>query len=74
MCQDPIESMPRRMEALLKAKENGSPEKLVAFRMQAKGPPPRPHYSVFDNSERIGEVSDDTVRLSVRKRDLAKED
>jgi aminomethyltransferase len=52
-------------EPLLKAKENGSPEKLVAFRMQAKGPPPRPHYSVFDNSERIGEVTSGTLSPSL---------
>jgi aminomethyltransferase len=52
-------------EALLEAKENGSPEKLVAFRMQAKGPPPRPHYSVFDNSERIGEVTSGTLSPSL---------
>ena len=52
-------------EALLKAKENGSPEKLVAFRMQAKGPPPRPHYSVFDNIERIGEVTSGTLSPSL---------
>jgi len=52
-------------EPLLKAKENGSPEKLVTFRMQAKGPPPRPHYSVFDNSERIGEVTSGTLSPSL---------
>ncbi len=52
-------------EALLKAKENGSPEKLIAFRMQAKGPPPRPHYPVFDNSGRIGEVTSGTLSPSL---------
>jgi len=52
-------------ETLFKAKENGSPEKLVAFRMQAKGPPPRPHYLVFDNSERIGEVTSGTLSPSL---------
>ena len=52
-------------EPLLKAKESGSLEKLVAFRMQAKGPPPRPHYSVFDNSERIGEVTSGTLSPSL---------
>jgi aminomethyltransferase len=52
-------------EPLLKAKESGSPEKLVAFRMEAKGPPPRPHYSVFDNSERIGEVTSGTLSPSL---------
>ena len=52
-------------EALLKTKENGSPEKLVAFRMQAKSPPPRPHYLVFENGERIGEVTSGTVSPSL---------
>jgi aminomethyltransferase len=52
-------------EALLKTKENGSPEKLVAFRMQTKGPPPRPHYSVFDNGERVGEVTSGTLSPSL---------
>jgi len=52
-------------ETLLKAKENGSPEKLVAFRMQAKGPPPRPHYLVFENGERIGEVTSGTLSPSL---------
>jgi aminomethyltransferase len=52
-------------EALLQAKENGSPEKLVAFRMQAKGPPPRPHYLVFENGERIGEVTSGTLSPSL---------
>jgi aminomethyltransferase len=52
-------------EVLVKTKENGSPEKLVAFRMQAKGPPPRPHYSVFDNGERIGEVTSGTLSPSL---------
>ena len=52
-------------EALLKTKENGSPEKLVAFRMQAKGPPPRPHYLVLENGERIGEVTSGTLSPSL---------
>src|SRR5438034_3538216 len=52
-------------EHLLKTKENGSPEKLVAFRMQTKGPPPRPHYSVFDNGERVGEVTSGTLSPSL---------
>ena len=51
--------------ALLKTKENGSREKLVAFRMQAKGPPPRPHYSIFHNGERIGEVTSGTLSPSL---------
>jgi aminomethyltransferase len=52
-------------DVLLKTKENGSPEKLVAFRMQAKGPPPRPHYSVFDNGKRVGEVTSGTLSPSL---------
>src|SRR6266516_8042120 len=47
-------------DALLKTKESGSREKLVPFRMKEKGPPPRPHYAVFHNSERIGEVTSGT--------------
>jgi aminomethyltransferase len=52
-------------EALLKTKEIGSREKLVPFRMKEKGPPPRPHYSVFHNSERIGEVTSGTLSPSL---------
>jgi len=52
-------------EVLVKAKENGSPEKLVASRMQTKGPPPRPHYSVFDDGNRIGEVTSGTLSPSL---------
>src|SRR6266699_4121002 len=52
-------------EVLVKAKENGSPEKLVAFRMQTQGPPPRPHYSVFDDGNRIGEVTSGTLSPSL---------
>jgi len=52
-------------EILLKAKENGPAQKLVSFRMQGKGPPPRPHYSVFDNGERIGEITSGTLSPSL---------
>src|SRR5437868_6175736 len=52
-------------DVLLKTKENGPAEKLVAFRMQGKGPPPRPHYSIFDNGERVGEVTSGTVSPSL---------
>jgi aminomethyltransferase len=52
-------------EALVKAKENGSAEKLAAFRMEGKGPPPRPHYSIFRNDERIGEVTSGTLSPSL---------
>jgi aminomethyltransferase len=52
-------------DVLLKAKENGTQEKLVAFRMKEKGPPPRPHYAVFDNGQRIGEVTSGTLSPSL---------
>jgi aminomethyltransferase len=52
-------------DALLRTKESGPQEKLVSFRMKEKGPPPRPHYSVFDNGERIGEVTSGTISPSL---------
>ena len=52
-------------DALLQTKESGPQEKLVSFRMKEKGPPPRPHYSVFDNGERIGEVTSGTLSPSL---------
>ena len=52
-------------EALLKTKENGPREKLVPFRMKEKGPPPRPHYAVFHNGERVGEVTSGTLSPSL---------
>jgi aminomethyltransferase len=52
-------------DVLLKTKENGPREKLVPFKMNDKGPPPRPHYSVFGNSERIGEVTSGTLSPSL---------
>ena len=52
-------------DALLKTKDFGPHEKLVPFRMKEKGPPPRPHYAVFCNSERIGEVTSGTLSPSL---------
>ena len=52
-------------DALMKTKESGPREKLVPFRMKEKGPPPRPHYAVFRNSERIGEVTSGTLSPSL---------
>jgi len=50
---------------LLKAKQNGPAQKLAAFRMEGKGPPPRPHYPVFSHSARIGEVTSGTLSPSL---------
>jgi aminomethyltransferase len=52
-------------DALLKTKESGPREKLVPFRMREKGPPPRPHYAVSRNGERIGEVTSGTLSPSL---------
>jgi aminomethyltransferase len=52
-------------DVLLKTKENGPRERLVPLRMKEKGPPPRPHYSVFQNGERIGEVTSGTLSPSL---------
>ena len=52
-------------DVLLKTKDNGPREKLVPFRMKDKGPPPRPHYSVLHNGQRIGEVTSGTLSPSL---------
>ncbi len=52
-------------DALIKTKENGPREKLVSFRMKEKGPPPRSHYAVFENSDRIGKVTSGTLSPSL---------
>jgi aminomethyltransferase len=54
-------------EILADAKENGTPNRLVAFRMKSKGPPPRPHYSVWREGERIGEVTSGTLSPSLNE-------
>jgi aminomethyltransferase len=52
-------------DALLKTREIGPREKLVPFRMKEKGPPPRPHYAVFQNGQRTGEVTSGTLSPSL---------
>jgi aminomethyltransferase len=52
-------------DALVAAKKDGMPEKLVAFRMTGKGPPPRPHYGVFADGSRTGEVTSGTLSPSL---------
>ncbi|MEY2484731.1 MAG: aminomethyltransferase [Verrucomicrobiota bacterium] len=52
-------------EVLLKVKENGPAQKLAPFRMTGKGPPPRPHYSVIDNGDPVGEVTSGTLSPSL---------
>jgi aminomethyltransferase len=52
-------------DVLLETKQKGPREKLVPFRMKEKGPPPRPHYAIFENGERIGEVTSGTLSPSL---------
>jgi aminomethyltransferase len=52
-------------DVLVETKGKGPREKLVPFRMKEKGPPPRPHYAVFENGERIGEVTSGTLSPSL---------
>ena len=54
-------------DVLLKTKEIGPRAKLVPFRMKEKGPPPRPHYAVLQNGERIGEVTSGTLSPSLNR-------
>jgi aminomethyltransferase len=54
-------------EVLANAKENGTTSRLVAFRMKSKGPPPRPHYSVWREGERVGEVTSGSLSPSLNE-------
>ena len=54
-------------ETLARIKETGAPQKLVPFKMQGKGPPPRPHYSVWCDGIRIAEVTSGTLSPSLNQ-------
>jgi aminomethyltransferase len=51
--------------SLLETKTKGTREQLIAFRMNEKGPPPRPHYSVFADGGRAGEITSGTLSPSL---------
>jgi aminomethyltransferase len=50
---------------LEREKEEGLSRRLVAFRMQGKGPPPRPHYRAFRDGSDAGEVTSGTLSPSL---------
>jgi aminomethyltransferase len=52
-------------EKLVETKRKGARERLVAFKMNGKTPPPRPHYFVFNNGERVGEITSGTLSPSL---------
>ncbi|MBV9658450.1 MAG: glycine cleavage system aminomethyltransferase GcvT [Verrucomicrobia bacterium] len=48
----------RGRDALRREKESGGPrEKLAAFRVLEKGPPPRAHYPIFHDGQQVGEIA-----------------
>src|SRR5436309_1215775 len=52
-------------EKLLETKANSARERLIAFKMNGKSPPPRPHYSLLNNGTRVGEISSGTLSPSL---------
>jgi aminomethyltransferase len=52
-------------DKLLETKTNGARERLVAFKMNGKGPPPRPHYALFSKEARVGEITSGTISPSL---------
>ncbi|PYK96582.1 MAG: glycine cleavage system aminomethyltransferase GcvT [Verrucomicrobia bacterium] len=52
-------------DKLLDTKTNGARERLVAFKMNEKGPPPRPHYALFSKGNRVGEITSGTLSPSL---------
>jgi len=52
-------------DKLLETKRNGARERLIAFKMNGTGPPPRPHYSLFSNGNRVGEITSGTLSPSL---------
>lgn len=54
-------------DVLADAKEKGTANRLVAFKMKGKGPPPRPHYAVWHGGERVGEVTSGSLSPSLNE-------
>jgi len=52
-------------DKLLETKRNGARERLIAFKMNGTGPPPRPHYALFSNGNRVGEITSGTLSPSL---------
>jgi aminomethyltransferase len=52
-------------DKLLETKTIGARERLVAFKMNGKGPPPRPHYALFSNGNQVGEITSGTLSPSL---------
>jgi len=51
--------------ALAEQKASGVRKKLIAFKMTGKSAPPRPHYAIFSNGTKVGEVTSGTQSPSL---------
>ena len=52
-------------DALARQRADGVKRRLAAFRMSEKSPPPRSHYPVFRDGQRVGETSSGTLSPSL---------
>ncbi len=53
-------------DALLAQKQNGIARRLVPFKMNAASPPPRSHYGVFKNGEKIAETTSGSLSPTLK--------
>jgi aminomethyltransferase len=51
--------------ALVDQKARGVSKRCIAFKMAEKSPPPRPHYAIFDDGRKVGEVASGTQSPSL---------
>jgi len=52
-------------DVLAAQKANGTSKKLVAFKMTGASPPPRPHYAIFAEGQKVGDVTSGTQSPSL---------
>ena len=52
-------------DPLAQTKANGAKKRLVAFKMNGKSPPPRAHYGIYMNGNRIGETTSGSLGPSL---------
>ena len=53
-------------DALLAQKQSGITRRLVPFRMNGQSPPPRAHYDIFKNGEKIGETTSGSLSPTLK--------
>ncbi len=53
-------------DALLAQKQSGISRRLVPFKMNGASPPPRSHYGVFKNGEKIGETTSGSLSPTLK--------